>query len=166
MNRWFHGLALVMFAGTVSICAAADNRVDVSKIIDKAAAESILEEPVKTPAPRNVDGSDGYYSKCNYYSNDAKKRLIVRVYEAAPGFDAQKELDALAENTGALRAVSGLGDKARVTSGAQSGLPSQVVMLYVVKGNALVTIGIGGFDDDNTATDKIKSVAQKIVAQL
>jgi hypothetical protein len=166
MNRWLHRLVLVLFAGTVSICAAADKRVDVSKIIDKAAAESILEEPVKTPAPRNVDGSDGYYSKCNYYSNDAKKRLIVRVYEAAPGFDAQKELDALAENTGALRAVSGLGDKARVTSGAQSGLPSQVVMLYVVKGNALITIGIGGFDDDNTATDKIKTVAQKIVAQL
>jgi hypothetical protein len=38
-------------------------------------------------------------------------------------------------------------------------------MLYVVKGNALITVGLGGFDDD-VAGEKAKSVAQKILAQL
>src|SRR5947208_6862025 len=145
---------------------AADAHIDVSKIIDQATAESILEEPVKAPTPRNVDGSDGYYSKCNYYSTDAKKRLILRVYEAAPGFDPQKELESVAENTGAMRAISGLGDKARISSGVQGGLPSQVVILYVVKGKALVTIGISGFEDESVAAEQIKHIAQKIVAQL
>src|SRR5205823_9275465 len=133
------------------------------QIIDKAAAESILEEPVKAPAPRNVDGTDGYYSKCNYYSANARKRLVLRVYQAAPGFDPQKELEALAETAGAMRAISGLGDKARISSGVASGLPSQVVMLYVVKGTALITVGISGFGEESVAADKVKDVAQKIV---
>jgi hypothetical protein len=159
-------LLVGLFAGAAVAAFAAENTFDVSKIIDKATAESILEGPVKAPEPRNVQGTDGYYSKCNYYSTDAKKRLVLRVYQAAAGYDAQKELEAVTENGGAMRAISGLGDKARVSSGVQSGLPSQVVILYVVKGNALVTVGIGGFDDENVATDKIKDVAQKIVAQL
>jgi hypothetical protein len=144
---------------------AADSGIDVSRIIDKDTATSILEGPVKIPSPRNVQGKDGYYSKCNYYSLAGRKTLIVRVYEAAAGFDPHKALDQVAENSGSMRSVSGLGDKARMSSGAQGGLPSQVVMLYVVKGNALITVGLGGFDDD-VAGEKAKSVAQKILAQL
>jgi hypothetical protein len=166
MRQRLAGLGICLLAGTATVLFAAEHRVDVSKIIDQAAAEVILEQPVKSPAPRNVEGSDGYYSKCNYYSTDSKRRLILRVYQAAPGFDAQKELDAVAESTGAMRAVSGIGDKARVSSGVSGGLPSQVVMIYVVKGNALVTIGIGGFEDDNASIEKIKGAAQKIVSQL
>jgi hypothetical protein len=166
MKRLLLHLATLLLAGAAGVAVAADSHIDVSKIIDKAAAESILEEPVKAPSPRNVEGSDGYYSKCNYYSTDAKKRLILRVYQAAAGYDPQKELESVAENTGAMRAISGLGDKARLSSGVQGGLPSQVVILYVVKGNALVTVGLGGFEDDNTATEKVKGAAQKIVAQL
>src|SRR5437763_457470 len=166
MKKLLVHLATTILAGTASMVVAADAHIDVSKIIDKAAAESILEEPVKAPSPRNVEGSDGYYSKCNYYSTDAKKRLILRVYQAAPGFDPQKELESVAENTGAMRAISGLGDKARISTGIQAGLPSQVVILYVVKGNILITVGLGGFEDDNVAADKVKAAAQKIVALL
>src|SRR4051812_38990862 len=166
MRRSKFRLGVLLLAGAASAVLAADGRIDVSQIIDKATAEAILEEPVKAPAPRNVQGTDGYYSKCNYYSTDAKRRLIIRVYQAAAGFDPQKELEAMAENTGAMRAISGLGDKARISSGVQGGLPSQVVMLYVVKGNALITVGVSGFEDDNVATEKLKAAAQKIVAQL
>lgn len=166
MRKSLSRLATMLLAGAGGLALAADARIDVSKIIDKVAAESILEEPVKAPSPRNVEGSDGYYSKCNYYSTDAKKRLILRVYQAAPGFDPQKELESVAENTGAMRAISGLGDKARISSGVQAGLPSEVVILYVVKGNALITVGLGGFEDDAVAAEKVKGAAQKIVAQL
>src|SRR2546421_8204613 len=166
MKKLMSRLATIMLAGAAGVAVATDTRIDISKIIDKAAAESILEEPVKTASPRNVEGSDGYYSKCNYYSTDAKKRLILRVYQAAPGFDPQKELESVAENTGAMRAISGLGDKARMSSGVQGGLPSQVVILYVVKGNTLITVGLGGFEDDHVAAEKVKGAAQKIVAQL
>jgi hypothetical protein len=153
-------------AGSTSSVRAGDARIDVSQIIDKATAESILDEPVKTPTPRNVEGKDGYYSKCNYYGANSRKTLIIRVYQAAAGFDPQKELEMVAENTGAMRAIAGLGEKARISSGAAGGLPSHVVMLYVVKGNALITIGLGGLDDEAAAGEKTKSVAQKILAKL
>ena len=165
MKSFLVRLGFVLLAGAAAIVAA-ETRIDVSQVVTKTTAEEILEGPVKPSSPRNVDGSDGYYSKCNYYSTDAKKRLIIRVYQASAGFDPRKELDAVAESAGAMRSISGLGDKARISSGVQGGLPSQVVMIYVVKGNSLITVGIGGFDDESAATDKIKAVAQKIVAKL
>jgi len=144
---------------------AMDAKVIISQIIDKDTAETVLEGPVKVPSPRNVDGRDGYYSKCNYYSVSGDKRLIVRLYQPASGSDPHKELDQVAENSGSMRSISGLGDKARMSRGAESGLPSHVVMLYVVKGNSLVTVGLSGFDDE-VGGEKAKSVAQKILAQL
>jgi len=144
---------------------AADNRVDVSTIISKADAKSILDAEVKDSTPRNVQGGDGYYSKCNYYSVTPGKTLLIRVYQAAAGYDAQKELETITKDTPEVKPVSGLGDKAVATSGAASGLPSRVVMLYVMKGNALITIGLSGLDDE-AAVEKAKDVAQKILAQL
>jgi hypothetical protein len=144
---------------------AAEAKLVVAEIVDRETAESILEGSVKVPSPRNIDGKDGYYSKCNYYSVSGGRTLIVRLYQAASGFDPHKELDQVAENSGSMRSISGLGDKARMSRGAESGLPSHVVMLYVIKGNSLVTVGLSGFDDD-AAAEKVKTVAQKILAQL
>jgi hypothetical protein len=166
MKSFLARLSFSLLAGAAATAVAAEGQVDVSQIIDKTAAESILEEPVKAPTPRNVEGTDGYYSKCNYYSTNARKRLVIRVYQAATGFDPQKELEALAETAGAMRAISGLGDKARMSSGVPGGLPSQVVMLYVVKGNCLITVGISGFEDEAVAAEKVKDVAQRIVGRL
>jgi hypothetical protein len=149
----------------VAAMRAADERLDVSQIIDKAAAELAMGEPVKVPAPRNLDGADGYYSKCNYYSATSNKALILRLYRAAPNFDAMKEMEAVKASTGIPKSVSGLGDKAQIYSGPESGLPPNVVMLYVVKRNSLVTVGLSGLDEE-TALDKTKRLAQKIVAQI
>jgi hypothetical protein len=48
----------------------------------------------------------------------------------------------------------------------ENGLPPNVIMLYVVKGRSLITIGIGGIADEAAALEKAKQVAQKIMAQL
>lgn len=156
----------------ISICAlglrtlvAADDRLDVAKIVDKATAESTIGEPVKPAASRNLDGKDGYDSKCNYYSATSSKALVLRLYQAAPGNDPSKELDGVRASTGAPKSVSGLGDKAQIYDGPDSGLPNNVVMLYVVKGNSLVTVGLSGLDDE-ISLDKAKRIAQRIVAQI
>ena len=153
---------LVLASGSIR---AAEDRLDVSKIIDKAAAESALGEPVKVTAPRNLDGADGYYSKCNYYSATSKKTLILRLYQASAGFDPDKQLDSVRVSTGEPRSVSGLGDKAQIYSGPKSGLSENVVMLYVTKGNSLVTVGLSGLEEE-VALDKAKRLAQKIVTQI
>ncbi len=141
------------------------DRVDVSRVIDKAAAESALGEPVKVPAPRNLEGGDGYYSKCNYYSATSKKTLILRLYQASAGVDVKQQLDSVRTSTGTAKSVSGLGDKAEIYSGPPSGLPPNVVMLYVIKGNSLVTVGLSGLEEE-VALDKAKRLAQKIVKQI
>ncbi len=156
----------VVLARMTSAMLAAENHIDVAAIINKADAESVLGVKVKDPMPRNIQGGDGYYSKCNYYSVTPGKTLLIRMYQAAAGYDAQKELEMVTKNTTSVKPVSGLGDKALATSGTASGLPARVMILYVVKGNALVTVGLSGLEDDAAALDKAKTVAQKLLVHL
>jgi hypothetical protein len=161
-------LALVVPVCLTNSALATDARIDVSQIIPKPTAESILGEKVNDPTPRNAHGKDGYYSKCNYYSVSHRKSLVIRVYQpggGAPG--PEKQLELVAASSGPMKAVDGLGDKAEVFSGAgNTGASSRVLMLYIAKGNALVTIGLGGIDDDSVALAKAKEVANKILAKL
>jgi hypothetical protein len=39
-------------------------------------------------------------------------------------------------------------------------------MLYVVKGNSMITVALGGMDDENVAMEKAKSLVKKILKQL
>lgn len=158
------GLAFWFLAGGLCV-QAADDRLDVSQIIDKATAESVLGEPVKATSPRNLDGNDGYYSKCNYYSATSTRSLILRVYQAASAADVTAELESIRASTGAGKSVGNLGDQAEIFTGAESGLPNNVVLLYVVKGNWLVTVGICGVDDE-IALDKSKRLAQQILTKI
>lgn len=155
----------ILLAVSASLFAA-DPGIDVSRIIDQATAESVLDVKVKEAEPRNVQGGDGHYSKCNYYSVPPGKTLLLRLYQAADGYDPEKEFEAVTKNTPAAKQVSGLGDKAIVTTGIASALPQRVLMLYTIKKNALITVGLSGLEDENAALEKAKSVAQKILAQL
>ena len=155
----------ILFAISAS-AVAADPGVDVSRIIDQAMAESVLDGKVKEAAPRNVEGGDGHYSKCNYYSVPPGKTLLLRVYQAGEGYDPEKEFETVTKNTPAAKSVSGVGDKAVVTTGIASGLPQRVLMLYTIKKKALITVGLSGLEDEDAALEKAKTVAQKILAQL
>ena len=147
--------------------AAEDKKIDVSTIIAKADAEKILGEPVNDARIRNMDGQDGYYSKCTYSTMNPGKSLILRVYQAAPGAPGpRKQFEMLKTDGIALKPVTGLGDKAGVFSGGTESGPVKGIMLYVVRGNAFVTVGVGGIVDEVAALDKAKGVARKILAKL
>ena len=150
------------------LVVAADQSLDVSKIIDKAAAESILGETVKDSSPRSGEGKDGYYSKCNYYTENRRKSLILRVQiPTSEAIEPMKELELVAASTGPLKPVEGIGDKAQMFSGGgDTATGARVFMLYVAKGNAFLTIGLGGFDDEAVALEKAKAVAQKLLEHL
>jgi len=163
IQNFWGGFAIVLLAQTMF---GAENRIDVSAIIDKAEAEAVLGTKVKDPTPRNNQGGDGYYSKCNYYSARPGKTLLIRVYQAAAGYDGRQELDMVTKANAEVKLVSGLGDKAVVTSGTASGLPPGAVLLYVSKGNVLITVGLGGLRDEAATLEKAKGVAQKILTHL
>lgn len=163
------GLALAMTVCLTNSIVAGDARIDVSQIITKTDAESILGEKVKDASPRNAEGKDGYYSKCNYYTESRGKSLVLRVYQPGGGaIGPQKELELVAaSSSGPMKPVDGLGDNAQMFSGTgDSGPASRVFMLYIAKGDAFITIGLGGIDDESTALAKAKEVANKILAKL
>jgi hypothetical protein len=169
IKRIATGLALAMSVDITDSALAADGRIDVSQIVTKTDAESILGEKVKDPTPRNAEGEDGYYSKCNYYGVSRQKSLVIRVYQPSGGaMGPQRELELVAASaTGPLKPVDGLGDKAEMFSGAgDRGAASDVLMLYVAKDNAFITIGLGGINDESAALAKAKELANKILAKL
>lgn len=147
--------------------AANDKRIDLANVVTKADAEAVLGEPVNDSQPRNSEETDGYYSRCNYYATNDNKSLVVRVRQVTNGkLDAKSEFKAISSSGSKLKWIDNLGDRAGVsTTGPQNGL-SRTLMLYVAKGNSLVTIGLGGMDDENVAMEKAKSLAKKILKQL
>jgi hypothetical protein len=162
--RWF--LAAV-FCCAISVFGATDKRVDLANLVTKADAEAVLGEPVNDPQARNSEESDGYYARCNYYAANNNKSLVVRVRQVTNGqLDAKSEFKAISSSGSKLKWLDNLGDRAGVsTTGPQNGL-SRTLMLYIAKGNSLVTIGLGGMDDENVAIEKAKSLAKKILKQL
>lgn len=165
-------LVLAIFGAFVcafpDVSIGQENRIDLSTIVTKTDAESALGEPVKEPQTRNGDGSDGYYSRCNYYSSNPGRSLVLRVHQSSVGkIPLKKHFETLSAGTGKIDNVSGLGDKAGCFKGGGEGnAPLNSMMLYVAKGNAFVTVGIGGMSDDKLALEKAKGLAKKILAQL
>jgi hypothetical protein len=149
------------------LLAAPEKRIDLAAVITKKEAESALGEAVNEPQPRNGEGADGYYSRCNYYSLNPGRSLVLRVRQASPEQLAPvKQLEELIAGSAAIKPVTGLGDKAALASESADKGMSRSLMLYIVKGNAFVTVGIGGMSDEKVALEKARALARKILAKL
>ena len=159
--------ALAALACTIaSAFGAPAKRVDLATVVTKTEAETALGEAVKDPEPRNGDGADGYYSRCNYYSQNPGKSLVLRLRQAAAGqLEPNKQLEELCAGNSKIKPLSKLGDKAAVMIEGEKG-PSHTLMLYVVKNDAFVTVGISGVDDEKAALEKARKIARKILAKL
>jgi hypothetical protein len=150
-----------------NLLAAPEKRIDLAAIVGKKEAESTLGEAVSDPHSRNEEGADGYYSRCNYYSVNPGRSLVLRLRQASGDQLAPvKQLEELIAGSSRIKPLSGVGDKAAVSSErVEKGL-SHVLMLYVAKGNAFVTVGINGINDEKTALEKARTLARKILAKL
>ena len=150
-----------------SLAAAAEKQIDLSAIITKADAQTALGEAVKDPQARSEEGADGFYSRCNYYSENPGKSLVLRVRQASDGqLEPKKQLEEMSAGNQKFKPISGLGEKAAVVREGPEKGPSHVVMLYVAKKNTFVTVGISGVDDEKVATNKAKTLAKKILGKL
>ncbi len=158
---------IALACGLVRASFGAENQIDLPAIVTKADAQTVLGEPVKDPQARSDEGADGFYSRCNYYSENPGKSLLLRVRQAGPGqLEPKKQLEEMSAGNDKLKPVNGLGDKAAVArEGAERG-PGHALMLYVAKQNAFVTVAIGGIDDEKSAAEKAKTLARKILGKL
>jgi hypothetical protein len=162
------GATIALVLGALSFSGhAAENRIDLSSIVTKADAQAALGETVKDPQPRSEKGADGYYSRCNYYSENPGRSLVLRVRRAADGqLEPKKQLEELTAGNNKFKPIAGLGDKAAmIKEGPEKG-PGHALLLYVAKGNAFITVAISGIDDEKMGTEKAKTLAKKILAKL
>ena len=150
-----------------SIAGAAEKQIDLTAVITKADAQTALGEAVKDPQARSEEGTDGFYSRCNYYSENPGKSLVLRVRQAADGqLEPKKQLEEMSAGNEKFKSISGLGEKAAVVREGPEKGPSHVLMLYVAKKRAFITVGISGVDDEKIATNKAKTLAKKILGKL
>jgi hypothetical protein len=162
------GATIALVLGALSFDGrAAENRIDLSSIVTKADAQATLGETVKDPQPRSEEGADGYYSRCNYYTENPGRSLVLRVRQAAAGqLEPKKQLEELTAGNNKFKPVAGLGDKAAMIKEGPDKGPGHALLLYVAKGNAFVTVAISGIDDEKSGTEKAKTLAKKILGKL
>jgi len=168
MRRMFAtALGLAVCALPFGVRAADETRIDLAVVVTKADAQSALGETVKDAQARNEEGADGYYSRCNYYSENPGRSLTLRIRQAAAGqLEPKKQLEEMSAGNDKFKPVTGLGDKAALMKEGPPRGPGHVLMVYVVKGNAFITVGISGVDDEKIATEKAKALAKKILGKL
>jgi hypothetical protein len=162
------GAAIALVLGAFSFNGrAAENRIDLSSIVTKADAQAALGETVKDPQARGEEGADGYYSRCNYYTENPGRSLVLRVRQAsAAQLEPKKQLEEMTAGNNKFKPVTGLGDKAAIIKEGPEKGPGHAFFLYVVKGNAFITVAISGLDDEKSATEKAKTLAKKILGKL
>src|SRR5256885_7641475 len=165
MRRMF--AAAVVLAVWASLCRAADSGIDLATIITKQDAQTALGESVKDAQARSEEGADGHYSRCNYYSENPGHSLVVRVRRAAAGqLEPKKQFEEMTTGNTKFKGITGLGEKAAVVKEGPDKGPSHALILYVIKGNAFVTVAISGIDDEKLGTEKAKTLAKKILGKL
>src|ERR1700741_1357635 len=104
-----------MVCSFASLSRAEEKRIDLAAVITKADAHTALGEAVKDPQTRNGEGADGYYSRCNYYSANPGRSLVLRVRQAAPGqLEPKKQFEEMSAANDKLKPISGLGDNAAI----------------------------------------------------
>lgn len=157
----------------LAVCAvpfsgrAAEGRIDLAAVITKADAQAALGEAVKDAQARNDEGADGYYSRCNYYSENPGRSLVLRVRQSAPGqLNPKEQLEEMSAEKDKFKPVTGLGDKAALVKQGPDKGPGHALILYIAKANSFVMVGISGIDDEKSATEKVKTVAKKILGKL
>ena len=160
MRRALSNLIVWIICAEINSVAVAAAKIDVSTIITKSEAETLLGEPVKDPQHSNKEGNNGLYdSECSYYTLKGDKAIVLDVLFAGPGI-AEKIFSAASSGETNPTKVDGFGDKAIFYEHAGA-----LYILNIVKGNTLVTVGMHGLSAAD-AFEREKSAARKILAHL
>ena len=149
-------------------------------LVSKEEVESVQQTPVKDAT--SSERSDGTFrtSQCVYTAAELSKSVNLSLIQADPNepskrspkdfwkekFDPYEDEEPKTnrgdqkEEGAPPKKITGLGDEAYWVSNRFGGL------LYVLKGDALISIGLGGTDDEQTKLEKSKALAQKALQRL
>jgi len=153
---------------------------DACSLVSKEEVESVQQTPVKDA--KSSERSDGTFriSQCVYTAAESGNSVnvsLIQVDPHEPGnrspkdfwkekFDPYEDEEPKAnrgdekEQGAPSKKITGLGDEAFWVNNRFGGV------LYILKGDAFISIGIGGTDDEQTKLDKSKALAQKALQRL
>jgi hypothetical protein len=158
---------------------------DACSLVSKEEVESVQQASVNDA--KSSERSDGTFriSQCLYTAAEFSKSVNLAFIQADPSQPSKRSpKDFWEEKFGAYersenerdekaatkkgkeekesppKKITGLGDEAFWVSNRFGGI------LYILKGNAFISIGIGGTDDEDTKLEKSKVLAQKALQRL
>ncbi len=164
--------ALVSVVVLTIVCAEthlafAADKLDLSTIITKSDAEAILGDRVNDPKVSKKQDADGYDSSFQYYTEKMDKSLMFDVSQFTPEkMTAKERFSVLGSAESKLEPVKGIGEEAGFIERGSGSDITHTTMLYVLKGNAIVTVAMGEVTDPNAALEQEKTIANKILARL
>jgi hypothetical protein len=149
-------------------------------LVPKEEVESVQQTPVQDA--KSSERSDGTFriSQCLYAAAESSKSVNLDLIQIDPNeprnrspkdfwkekFDPYEDeepktnRDDEKEQGVPPKKITGLGDEAYWVNNRFGGV------LYILKGDAIISIGIGGTDDEQTKLDKSKALAQKALQRL
>ena len=149
-------------------------------LVSKEEVESVQQTPIKDA--KSSERSDGTFriSQCLYTAAEFSKSVNLDLIQADPTeqskrsprdfwkekFDPYQDEEPKTdggdekEQGAPPKKITSLGDEAFWVSDRFGGV------LYVLKGDAVISIGIGGTDDEETKLEKSKALAQKALQRL
>jgi len=160
---------------------------DACSLISKGEVESVQEAPMNET--KSNERSDGVFrvSQCFYTATEFSKSVNLALIQKDPDHRAsrspkdfwkdkfgrysgdekerakvEKETEHKEEREESVppKKIDGIGDEAFWASNRFGGI------LYVLKGDAFISVGIGGTDDEETKLKKSKVLAQKALQRL
>ena len=153
---------------------------DACNLLSKEEVESVQGAPINDT--KSGESSDGVFvvSKCFYTAAEFSKSVTLALVRSDPKqgsgrspkdfwkekFDPYQDEEPKTnsgdekEQGSAPKKIEGLGDNAYWVGNRFGG------MLYVLKGDAFISIGVGGSDDLETKLKKSKALAEKALQRL
>src|SRR5437016_13037732 len=153
---------------------------DACSLVSKEEVESVQAAPVNET--KSSEHSDGVFlvSQCFYTAAEFSKSVTLALVQSDPKqgskrspkdfwkekFDPYENEERKAqsgdekEQGSAPKKIEGLGDDAYWVGNRFGGI------LYVLKGDAFISIGVGGTDDQETKLKKSKALAEKALQRL
>ena len=178
-------ITLLITSLLVILCGCKEHRGvsverDVCSLVSKEEVESVQASPVEDA--KSSERSDDVFriAQCFYTTAESSKSVNLALVQKNPDqqnkrspkdfwkekFDPYQNEEPKTESgdqkeqAAAPRKIDGLGDDAYWVSNRFGGV------LYVLKGDAFISVGIGGTDDQETKLQKSKALALKALQRL
>ena len=162
-------------------------QIDVCGLLTKEEIEAIQGSPIKETKSSARSDTAFRVSQCFYTATEFSKSVSLAVMQGAPGRPTttsprdfwkerfgrfsgdERERDKVKEETDGKeekeesvppKKIDGIGDEAFWASNRFGGV------LYILKGDAFISISLGGPDNEQTKIDKSKALAQKALQRL